>query len=739
MSIQKPLRILILLCLLFCLPAAAHAAQASAASSGFTVELPLADGQTVSIAPQYVGDQLWLFLPAAARTDALTLRFSGDTAELIGVSEFLDVRSGEPFSLRTLLPAGQTRCTLTFFNGEETITFTLQVSDALRSAFITSADPAKGRAYVDADKERKVKGGSFALLREDGGTVWSGELKNIKSRGNSTWSYPKKPYQIKLSGKVDLLETGDAAERESTWLLLADYLDGSLLHNRLTFDLAADFSLAYTPNISSVDLYYDGEYRGVYALCEKTEISGGRVAIHDLEADIEEANPSVADMAELPVADGALDSGLTYRYVSGLNAPANLRGGYLLELDYPTRAEAEVSWFRTVRGQHVVVKSPEYVPEDAMRYIASLYERFENAVYAGGVDPVTWTDYRELVDLDSLARCFLIMELAEDNDAFASSTFFYKPSDEGKLYVGPLWDFDTGYGTAGLPECCSVVGGTQLGNRLLNIPSFRDALLACWTELRPLICDIALSDDPDAAGTRLRSLAGYEAELAASRSMDQILWAGSGASGDIAALRERLANRVAWLDEQLAVWCSERVSGWTFADVPRGSWYYDYVHAALDIGLFQGSSAILFQPDAALTRAMAVTVLHRLVGAPEAEAAAAFTDVSPAAWYYEAAAWAQSAGIVSGDELGRLNPDTEITLAQFISMLRNIVRAADASSESESYSGDWSPEAIVWAFDSGLLQSGDGLLNSRAAATRAQASAMLVRFRSLFPALCAIS
>lgn len=82
-----------------------------------------------------------------------------------------------------------------------------------------------------------------------------------------------------------------------------------------------------------------------------------------------------------------------------------------------------------------------------MSYISALYQAFEDAVMNGGVHPDTDKDYREYVDLDSLAQCFLLLELSQCGDAFQSSTYFYKPAGEEKLYAGPLWDFDSAYGS----------------------------------------------------------------------------------------------------------------------------------------------------------------------------------------------------------------------------------------------------------------------------------------------------
>lgn len=404
----------------------------TAANNGapFYAEVTVSGVGEVRIPLQHLENGDYLFLPSCAKLDSLVLRFSPKGAVIIGNNSSLQIESGVPFSILPVLNRDKESGDLIFQCAGKKVAFTLMHSSTLRTAFLTSGNESQNREYVEEDKERKVKGVSFALLRPDGSLIWSGSLKSIKGRGNSTWNYPKKPYQIKLAEKVDLLETGEKAEKENTWILLANYIDESLLRNQISFDLAAEFKLSYTPHGASVDLYYDGEYRGVYLLCEKTEISEGRISIHDLEKTIENTNPDIDDFSVLQWAEGKMESGLVYRYYPDIQAPEDLRGGYLLELDYSQRAMEEPSWFRTINGQYVTVKSPEYLPEAGMQYIASLYQRFERAVLAGGIDPVTGKDYRELCDLDSLARCFLVMELAKDNDAFLSSTYFINQSEK---------------------------------------------------------------------------------------------------------------------------------------------------------------------------------------------------------------------------------------------------------------------------------------------------------------------
>ncbi len=695
----------------------------------------------VEIPVQHTERGDYLFLPSAAQPEALVLRFPGEKALLTGEKGSLEAESGVPFSILPLLGGAGEGCPLRFESGETRLSFTLLRSETLGSAWLVSGSAEKGRSYVEEDKERKVKGVSFALLRPDASPVWAGELKNIKGRGNSTWKYPKKPYQIKLSEKADLLETGEKEEKETTWVLLADYIDESLLRNRLTFDLAADLGLPYIPHSISVDLYYDGEYRGVYELCEKTELSKGRVALHDLEGDIEDLNEELGDLSLLPGAEGELPGGTVYYYYPDLASPEDLRGGYLLELDYQSRAMAEASWFSTEGGQYVAVKSPEYLPEEGMAYIADLFQRFERAVLSGGTDPVTGADYRELCDLASLARCFLLLELSMDNDAFLSSTYFYKPREEEKLYAGPVWDFDSGYGLSGLPEDESVALGTLMGTRLLLIPSFREALLACWQELKPLVEDVLLSEDSAAAGLRLRSLAGYDAETEASRRMDRVLWGRNAPDTAVEDLRSFLLRRTAWLEERLRAWYGGGVPDWTFADVTPERWFFSAVEFATARGLVTVGTVLRYQPNQAMTRAMTVTLFHRMMGSPSPEGHAAFQDVAENAWYAEAVDWAWETGVTRGVNAELFAPNAKVTREAFVTLLYRCLRSAgiplEESGDLSAFSDrekvhPWAREAVAWAVGSGVLNGIDGLLEPGGETSRAQAAAIAERVCRLY-------
>lgn len=174
------------------------------------------------------------------------------------------------------------------------------------------------------------------------------------------------------------------------------------------------------------------------------------------------------------------------------------------------------------------------------------------------------------------------------------------------------------------------------------------------------------------------------------------------------------------------------MSGYT--DLDMGAWYHDGIHYCLDEGLMDGVGTGLFAPNATTSRAMIVTILWRLQGSPEAEAAEMFTDVAPGDWYADAIAWAASEGVAEGYEDGSFRPNDAITREQLAAMLWRYAgkpEAEDALSvftDGADTSG-WAQQAMSWAVARGLITGVDSdSLSPKGQATRAQTATILMRF-----------
>lgn len=442
------------------------------------------DGHQITLTEK--GDAKYLFLPASADLTKLSLTvtttpesdkvlLAGDkgTAYLQGTVDLTAVAAANADGYREI--------TASVGKGKQPLTFRVMQASAIPTMYLTSSGAAQGRDWVDASKSNAATG-TMNLIGADGAPVYSGELKQIKARGNSTFTYAeKKSYQIKLAEPSDLL---GKQEQVKTWVLLASYFDATQMHDKLIKDLAAELGLAYTASCDWVNLYYDGEYRGVYLLSEKNSVGATSVAITDMEQAYEQLNTGYGTDMTTALAENSY--GQQYQYTKDLKEPENITGGYLIELNHDMWDE--VSGFKTRQGVAFNVKSPEWCGEAAMKYISEYYQAFEDAVYATddtgaytGYNASTGKYFYEYVDMDSLVKVFLLQELALNCDGFISSVYFYKDAD-GIMYAGPIWDQDMTFGTGwNKTNGAEIVDYHYLAKALIQIPAFEAAVKEYYT------------------------------------------------------------------------------------------------------------------------------------------------------------------------------------------------------------------------------------------------------------------
>lgn len=178
-------------------------------------------------------------------------------------------------------------------------------------------------------------------------------------------------------------------------------------------------------------------------------------------------------------------------------------------------------------------------------------------------------------------------------------------------------------------------------------------------------------------------------------------------------------------------------AGHPFKDVSGGDWYAEYVDYVYENNLMNGTSETTFSPNAAMTRGMTVTVLHRIAGSPEATSANPFTDVSDDAWYNEAVSWAVEENITSGVSDARFAPNENVTREQLVTFLYRYALSMDMEMGAASLEGysdyfivsDYAKPAFGWAVYAGIISGTDAShLSPQADATRAQCATILTRF-----------
>ncbi len=227
----------------------------------------------------------------------------------------------------------------------------------------------------------------------------------IRGRGNSTWGYPKKPYKLKFSSKTKLFGNAKA----KTWTLIANYIDDSMMRNYLAYNVAQEFDdLNYTTSTKYVDVYINGEYNGVYLVCEQVEVNDNRVAISEDYTDV--------------------------------------NTGYLIEMDAWASSEGVegIDYF-VCEGKNFTIKSPEVEPDKMGEYIAYIKEYLTQCFQA--LDSNDYDLVTQYIDVNSFADSYLLNELFKNRDVDYSSFYMYKDKD-AKLCSGPVWDYDQSAGNS---------------------------------------------------------------------------------------------------------------------------------------------------------------------------------------------------------------------------------------------------------------------------------------------------
>jgi len=677
----------------------------------------------------------YLFLPATADLKQLALRVEERDATLrCGEKVFVE---GEAFDLTAAGKDAEGRYLLEITVGGKTQTLYVMQGSAIPTLYLTSDDPAEhGRGWVDQSKSNEATG-TMRLVDPDGTVIYDGALTQIKPRGNSTFTrYPKKAYQIKLEDKTDLLGIG---EKGKTWVLLANYCDATLMHDKLLKDLAAELGMKYVASCDWVDLYYDGEYRGVYTLGEKNSVGSTSVDITDMEEAYAELNPDYGDNETSAAARNAY--GQKFFYTKGLTEVADYTGGWLIELNH--KEPDEMNGFHTRQNVAFNLKGPEFAGREAVKYISEYYQAFEDAAFATdangnytGYNKATGKYYDEYVDLDSLMLAFLLQEFALNSDGFVSSTYFHKDVN-GIMYCGPIWDQDNTLGSSwGVIVTPQIKDYRYLQEALIQIPEFEEAVTEYfYRNFLPAAKKLV-----DVEGTFARC----HALLSDSAAMNYVLWpyvrVGSPEEADHLWQEGTdydavVSFMIDWTAERLQVLRKRFIPSAPIDMTPEeavafpdtaGHWAAKSIRFVAERGLFKGT-ANGFRPNDPVTQAQMATVLHRMAGTP---VVAPDSD----AWYGAALGWTDSMGITEEN----FDADAALTRAQLAVMLYRYAAAAgsdmrvtadlSAFADGGSVTARTAP-ALEWAVGAGVMRGkSGGILAPDSYVTRAETAVMLERF-----------
>lgn len=251
----------------------------------------------------------------------------------------------------------------------------------------------------------------------------------IEIRGSSSTMFDKKSYGIEIwdENLNDTIASILGMPEEEDWVLHGPFSDKSLMRNVLTFKLGRDLG-RYASRTRFAELVLNNDYRGVYVFMEKIKRDRNRVDIADLSPEE--------------------------------NTGDDLTGGYIVKLDKFDGSNTGGGWASPYRPpgyskpdqriyfQFDYPKSRNITPAQK-QYIEDYVTAFEDAlrqVPSGDLK----NGYKSFIDLESFVDFAIINELSRNVDGYRLSTFLHKDkeSKDGKLYIGPIWDFNLAFGNA---------------------------------------------------------------------------------------------------------------------------------------------------------------------------------------------------------------------------------------------------------------------------------------------------
>ena len=705
------------------------------------------DGR-VSVSADLLGGSGTLYLPGKAAADKLC--FSWDDASVTLSRDGVDYSSGsapiaaENESVTYQVKKGAVVSTVTVK--------TLKGSSSVEPMFLEIDESLGTIDAMNSDENHDTKCYGSVVFDD------VSKYMSIKGRGNSTWGtwgFAKKPYNITIyedagyqdSKKVELVK----GVKTKKWSLIANFLDNSLMRNKIAMDLADELGIGMKTRFA--DLWMNGKYLGNYLITPKNDYNApdGGYALEN---------------------DNYLEEGEEQFAIPGMFEIGKITGdrGY-----YNRMSVKDIG--KEAKAQGVDTAAIEAYFLEAWNAL----EDFDSE------------NYQNYFDMDSWAKMFLMYEVSKTYDCFSGSLLMHRDglTASDKLIAGPAWDYDVSFGRTlhkffvGVAENVQVNAegwyNDSIGLMAVNQPvslfqelgkhaSFMRHVAKVYNENKQSFEGAAA--DVDRQREILRQSAQMDAakfgivnvcgEYVVAPEIMSALGTGNyklnyeftvNWDNYVNNLKEWCTKRVLWLSDHLAPGVDivtfhggtvktdgsdvSSDTGMPFTDVKSGDWFCPYVKYVYDNGLFAGTSETTFEPNTAMTRGMFVTVLWAREGKPAAKDST-FKDLK-ADWYKTAVNWAAANGIIGGYDAEHFGPDDYVTRQQMAAIMYQYAKYKGYDTEANgsldqfkdaSSVASYAETAMKWAVGHRIIAGTGNGLEPDGNATRAQVAVVLQAFNN---------
>lgn len=362
---------------------------------------------------------------------------------------------------------------------------------------------------------------------------------SIELRGESSQMFPKKSYSIETQDddgnnrNVPLL--GMPAEND--WVLYAPYSDKTMMRNVLAYKMGNDLG-QYAPRTRYVELFLNDQYQGVYVLVEKIKIDKNRVNLATLKPEDVSGN--------------------------------EVTGGYIMRVDkidwndYPAFAitpSPRIPGEGLVSYQYFDPKGLELQPAQR-QYISDFLYQFESALSSPNFNKTR--EYRQFIDVNTFIDFMIVTEIGKNVDGYVYSTYMYKDKDskDGRLKMGPLWDFNLAFGNVDYWANSQNAPGWMYNDsyrmywfrRLMADDSFARRFKCRWKELRStLLSNDYFTNTIDSIASMLQE--PQQRNFQRWPVLGNYVWpnqfVGLTYESEVSFLKTWILNRLRWMDTNL--------------------------------------------------------------------------------------------------------------------------------------------------------------------------------------------
>ena len=384
---------------------------------------------------------------------------------------------------------GYYRCVITYNVGEETqekISNTLQITNAGGSAVSFSSKlpvflvrTAKdfpvytGSGYPDNDGVAALKAKRSVdvkiLWNQEGGSVTNADVNNssvlyydrkarMNYRGSSSLYNDKKSYAFvtgdkncdsKKLGEVKtkkLAMFGDDAHKD--WVLYASAPDATYMRNVLSYHQYAQMTGLWGVRCRHVELYVDGEYKGIYVFMDKITADENRVNIGEEGYIVKFDKTDIVDRYN--GYSGANEDYKRCTFTTSNTGRTNISTynqvvDQAFEIDYPEREDIS-----TFDDDGNVTDDSAW--EAKVAAVKGKFTEMETAILANDYDKLA-----TIIDYETWADWFIINEFTKNADAYRISCVFTLNSIDDKIVANPIWDYELGWGNQNTNTSCLMV------------------------------------------------------------------------------------------------------------------------------------------------------------------------------------------------------------------------------------------------------------------------------------------